>query len=60
MRLLRNGVRGNVANGAKVYEKHCAQCHQFRGKGVEVGPKLDENGRTGVPLLDPFSASTET
>jgi putative membrane-bound dehydrogenase-like protein len=51
MKMFRNGVRGNVANGAKVYEKHCAQCHQFRGKGVEVGPKLDENGRTGVPLL---------
>jgi putative membrane-bound dehydrogenase-like protein len=51
LRLFRGGVTGNVSNGAKVYEKHCAQCHQFRGKGVEVGPKLDENGRTGVPLL---------
>jgi putative membrane-bound dehydrogenase-like protein len=51
MKMFRNGVKGNISNGAKVYEKHCAQCHQFRGKGVEVGPKLDENGRTGVPLL---------
>jgi putative membrane-bound dehydrogenase-like protein len=51
MKFFNRGVTGNATNGAKVYEKHCAQCHQFRGKGVEVGPKLDENGRTGVTLL---------
>jgi putative heme-binding domain-containing protein len=43
--------KGDPALGAKVYEKICAQCHQFKDKGVAVGPKLDDNGRTGLPLL---------
>jgi putative heme-binding domain-containing protein len=27
--------------GEKLYEKHCQNCHQLRGKGLVVGPQLD-------------------
>jgi putative heme-binding domain-containing protein len=50
--------RGDAENGAKIYQKVCAQCHQYRGTGVEVGPKLDDNGKAGfeqllVSIMDP-------
>jgi len=46
------------AVGAKVYEKHCAICHQLGGKGAKVGPQLDGIGKRGAErlledLLDP-------
>jgi putative heme-binding domain-containing protein len=51
LELVSHGPRGNPQAGAKVYERLCAQCHQFKGKGMSVGPSLNENGRTGLPLL---------
>lgn len=44
--------------GARVYEKHCAICHQLGGKGAKIGPQLDGIGKRGVErlledLLDP-------
>lgn len=30
----------NAANGALVFKKHCANCHQAHGVGIAVGPDL--------------------
>ena len=37
--------------GAKVFEKHCAICHQLGGKGAKVGPQLDGIGSRGLDRL---------
>ena len=44
--------------GAKVFEKHCAICHQIGGKGAKVGPQLEGVGVRGLDriledVLDP-------
>jgi putative heme-binding domain-containing protein len=46
------------ALGLKVYEKHCAGCHQIAGKGAKIGPQLDGVGIRGAEriledVLDP-------
>ncbi len=33
-------LQGNVENGAKLFTKHCAICHQHGTIGTDVGPKL--------------------
>jgi putative heme-binding domain-containing protein len=37
--------------GAKVFETHCAACHQVGGKGATIGPQLDGVGARGVDRL---------
>src|SRR5262249_36061853 len=37
--------------GAKVFETHCASCHQIGGKGARVGPNLDGIGVRGLDRL---------
>jgi putative heme-binding domain-containing protein len=37
--------------GAKVYEKNCAICHQLGGKGAKIGPQLDGIGLRGLDRL---------
>jgi putative heme-binding domain-containing protein len=32
---------GDAARGKALYQKHCANCHEFRGAGSRVGPALD-------------------
>jgi putative heme-binding domain-containing protein len=39
------------AEGAKVFEKTCAACHQVRGQGARIGPQLDGIGARGVDRL---------
>jgi putative membrane-bound dehydrogenase-like protein len=43
--------------GRKVFEANCLKCHQFEGRGHEVGPNLDGAGRDIeyilVNVLDP-------
>jgi putative membrane-bound dehydrogenase-like protein len=43
--------------GRKVFDNHCAKCHQFDGRGHEVGPNLDGAARDIeyllVNVLDP-------
>jgi putative heme-binding domain-containing protein len=39
---------GDVTKGQAVYKRVCAQCHQFKGDGYNVGPDLTSNGRSGV------------
>jgi putative heme-binding domain-containing protein len=41
----------DAAQGAKVFEKHCAVCHQLAGKGAKVGPQLDGIGARGLDRL---------
>jgi putative heme-binding domain-containing protein len=44
-------AKADAAQGAKVYEKNCANCHQLGGKGAKVGPQLDGIGVRGVDRL---------
>jgi putative heme-binding domain-containing protein len=51
-------ARTDIAAGEKVFEKHCAACHQVGGKGSKVGPQLDGIGVRGAEriledVLDP-------
>ncbi|MFQ3649683.1 MAG: c-type cytochrome, partial [Gemmataceae bacterium] len=43
--------RGDVKQGAIVFEKHCATCHQVAGKGAKIGPQLDGIGLRGLERL---------
>jgi putative heme-binding domain-containing protein len=52
--LRRVGLEGSKAEadrGAKVFEKHCAACHQVGGKGARIGPQLDGVGIRGPERL---------
>ncbi|HEY1375437.1 MAG TPA: PVC-type heme-binding CxxCH protein [Gemmataceae bacterium] len=40
-----------AAAGVKVFEQHCAACHQIAGKGAKVGPQLDGIGARGLDRL---------
>src|SRR5262249_11506646 len=44
-------ARTDLAQGAVVFEKSCAICHQLGGKGTKVGPQLDGIGVRGVDRL---------
>jgi putative heme-binding domain-containing protein len=44
-------ARTDTALGAKVFEKHCAICHQLGGKGAKIGPQLDGVGIRGIDRL---------
>jgi putative membrane-bound dehydrogenase-like protein len=37
-------MKGSAAEGEKVYDKLCADCHQVGGRGKELGPNLSEIG----------------
>jgi putative heme-binding domain-containing protein len=41
----------DLAAGARLYEKHCANCHQVAGKGSKIGPDLDGIGARGLERL---------
>jgi putative heme-binding domain-containing protein len=42
---------GDAAEGAKVFVKHCAACHQIGAVGNRVGPQLDGVGIRGLERL---------
>jgi putative heme-binding domain-containing protein len=44
-------AKSDPASGLKVFEKHCAICHQLGGKGAKVGPQLDGVGIRGLDRL---------
>ena len=44
-------TKGDAAQGIKVYEKNCANCHQLGGKGQKIGPQLDGIGNRGLDRL---------
>lgn len=41
----------SAAEGAAVFAKHCAACHQLDGKGPLIGPQLDGIGNRGLERL---------
>jgi putative heme-binding domain-containing protein len=51
-------AKPDVELGKKVFEKHCAACHQIGEQGAKVGPQLDGIGNRGAEriledVLDP-------
>jgi putative heme-binding domain-containing protein len=51
-------AKADIATGSKIFEKHCAVCHQIGGKGAVIGPQLDGIGGRGLEriledVLDP-------
>ncbi len=44
-------ARPDSAVGLKVFEKHCAACHQIANKGSRIGPQLDGIGIRGLDRL---------
>jgi putative membrane-bound dehydrogenase-like protein len=46
------GGRGDASQGAGVYAKNCAMCHQVDGRnGVEIGPDLSTVRHQPMPVL---------
>jgi putative heme-binding domain-containing protein len=44
-------AKADVGLGAKVFETHCAACHQLAGRGARIGPQLDGIGARGADRL---------
>jgi putative heme-binding domain-containing protein len=44
-------AKADAKLGDKVFEKHCAICHQLGGKGAKAGPQLDGIGGRGLDRL---------
>jgi putative heme-binding domain-containing protein len=44
-------AKTDTSLGEKVFEKHCANCHQVAAKGAKIGPQLDGIGIRGVDRL---------
>jgi putative heme-binding domain-containing protein len=44
-------ARKDPAQGAKVFEKNCAVCHQIANQGARIGPQLDGIGVRGLDRL---------
>ncbi|MCA9047175.1 MAG: c-type cytochrome, partial [Planctomycetaceae bacterium] len=42
---------GDIAEGQRVFEKHCAACHRRAGSGGTAGPQLDGIGTRGTSRL---------
>lgn len=45
------GRVGSIRDGAELFRKHCAACHQVAGQGKQVGPNLDGIGNRGLDRL---------
>jgi putative heme-binding domain-containing protein len=44
-------AKPDAVAGAKIFEKHCANCHQLASVGAKVGPQLDGIGLRGLDRL---------
>ena len=44
-------AKKDVALGAQVFAKNCANCHQVGGQGAKIGPQLDGVGVRGLDRL---------
>lgn len=42
---------GTATAGLKIFQKHCAACHQIANQGAKIGPQLDGIGIRGVERL---------
>jgi putative heme-binding domain-containing protein len=45
------GGQPDVARGAEVFTKHCANCHRIGEQGAKIGPNLDGVGIRGADRL---------
>lgn len=41
----------NLNEGAKLFQTHCATCHELHGKGGTLGPDLTGSGRSSLDYL---------
>ncbi len=46
-----DSAKADALAGQKVFEKHCAACHQIASKGSKIGPQLDGVGIRGLERL---------
>ncbi len=46
-----DGAKADLVAGQKLFEKHCAACHQVASKGSKIGPQLDGIGVRGLERL---------
>jgi hypothetical protein len=58
-------AKGNLIRGASAFNRRCATCHKFRGRGNEIGPDLaglrDKSSRNLlISVLDPNRAVERT
>jgi len=44
-------AQANADLGLKIFEKHCAACHQIANKGNKIGPQLDGIGVRGLERI---------
>lgn len=44
-------AKSDAGLGVKIFEKHCAICHQLANKGAKIGPQLDGVGIRGIERL---------
>jgi putative membrane-bound dehydrogenase-like protein len=44
-------VKADAREGASVFKKHCAACHQVKNEGSKIGPQLDGVGIRGLDRL---------
>jgi putative heme-binding domain-containing protein len=44
-------AQADVGRGEKLFQKHCATCHQFFGQGGKVGPDITGAQRTNVQYM---------
>jgi putative heme-binding domain-containing protein len=44
-------AKPDVARGAELFTKHCANCHTIANKGSKIGPQLDGIGIRGLDRL---------
>ncbi len=49
--LLAGSAKPDLANGAAVYERVCAACHQLFGEGGKLGPDLTGSDRASLDYL---------
>jgi putative heme-binding domain-containing protein len=43
--------QGDPLMGQKIFQKHCANCHQIATQGAKIGPQLDGIGNRGLERL---------
>jgi putative heme-binding domain-containing protein len=43
--------KADVDAGHKLFQKHCATCHQIANQGAKIGPQLDGIGARGLERL---------
>jgi len=43
--------KADVEAGRKIFQKHCANCHQIANQGAKIGPQLDGIGIRGLERL---------